>query len=80
MDSFSCICFFDSYISAYIAVMILSFRRDWSRQTVSIDPDRTAPEEQSDCQEQSYQGLHCLLFRLHTSDKLFNDLAMLLIF
>ena len=37
-------------------IMILSFRTDRSRQTV--DPDQTAPKEQSD------QGLHCLPFRL----------------
>ena len=30
----------------------------------SEDPDQTAPEEQSD------QGLHCLLFHLHTFNKI----------
>ena len=38
-----------------ITVMILSFRTDWSGQTV---------------QEQSDQGLYCLLFHLHHFDKI----------
>ena len=38
-----------------------SDRKVWANST---DPDQTAPEEQSD------QGLHCLLFHLHHFDKI----------
>ena len=45
-----------------ITVMIQSFRTDRSRQTVQTQI-RLLLEEQSD------QGLHCLLFHLHLFDK-----------
>ena len=44
-------------------VMTLSFRTDWSGQTVQTQI-RLLPEEQSD------QGLHCLIYHLH----LFNEI------
>ena len=43
--------------------MILSFRTDWSGQTLQTQI-RLLLEEQSD------QGLHCLLFHLHVFDKI----------
>ena len=33
----------------------------------SVDPDQTAPKEQSDLEEQSDLDLHCLLKRLQTT-------------
>ena len=33
---------------------------DADRMANSVDPDQTAPREQSDLEEQSDQGLHCL--------------------
>ena len=39
--------------------------------TNSVDPDQTAPEEQSD------QGLHCLQFPLHILDALLLGKAIL---
>ena len=50
-------------------VMILSFRTDMSKQTVQTQI-RLLLEEQSD------QGLHCLLFNLH----LFDEIALSLSF
>ena len=47
-------------------VMTLSFRTDRSGQTVRTQI-RLLQEEQSD------QGFHCLLFRLHLLDKIFFD-------
>ena len=44
-------------------IMILIFLTDWSRQTVQT-PIRLLLEEQSD------QGLHCLLFHLHLFNKI----------
>ena len=51
-------------------VMTLSFRTDRSGQTVQTQI-RLLLEEQSD------QGLHCLLFHLHLLDKMFYGLASL---
>ena len=51
-------------------VMILNFRTDRSGQTVQTQI-RLLLEEQSD------QGLHCLLFHLHVFDKIPSDLASL---
>ena len=51
-------------------VMTLSFRTDRSEQTVQIQI-RLLLEEQSD------QGLHCLLFDLHRFDEIPSDLASL---
>ena len=48
---------------ASITVMILSFRTDMLKQTVQTQI-RLLLEEQSD------QGLHCLLFHLHTFNKI----------
>ena len=50
--------------------MILSFRKDKSGQTVQTQI-RLLLEEQSD------QGLHCLLFRLHLLDALLYGKATL---
>ena len=50
--------------------MTLSFRTDRSGQTVQTQI-RLLLEEQSD------QGLHCLLFHLHLLDKIFYGLASL---
>ena len=52
-----------------ITVMILNFRTDRSGQTVQSQIRQT--EEQSD------QGLHCLLFHLHVFDKIPSGLASL---
>ena len=54
-------------------VMTLSFRTDWSGQTVQTQI-RLLLEEQSD------QGLHCLLFHLHLFDKIPKGLASFLEF
>ena len=51
-------------------VMILNFRTDRSGQTVQTQI-RLLLEEQSD------QGLHCLLFHLHVFDKIPSGLASL---
>ena len=51
-------------------VMILSFQTNRSRQTVQTQI-RLLLEEQSD------QGLHCLLFHLHVFDKVPSGLASL---
>ena len=53
--------------------MIQSFRTDKSGQTVQTQI-RLLLEEQSD------QGLHCLLFHLHGSHKLPSGLASLFVF
>ena len=53
-----------------ITVMTLSFRTDMSGQTVQTQI-RLLLEEQSD------QGLHCLLFHLHVFDKIPSGLASL---
>ena len=50
--------------------MTLSFQTDWSGQTVQTQI-RLLLEEQSD------QGLHCLLFLLHLFDKILKGLASL---
>ena len=50
--------------------MILNFRTDRSGQTLQTQV-RLLLEEQSD------QGLHCLLFQLHVFDKIPSDLASL---
>ena len=50
--------------------MILNFRTDRSEQTVQTQM-RLLLEEQSD------QGLHCLLFHLHGFDKIPSGLAAL---
>ena len=61
-----------SHNTAHIigTVMTLSFRTDWSRQTVKTQI-RLLLEEQSD------QGLHSLLFHLHVFDKIPSGLASL---
>ena len=51
-------------------VLILNFRTDRSGQTVQTQI-RLHSEEQSD------QGLHCLLFHLHVFDKIPSGLASL---
>ena len=51
-------------VSLFVTVMILSFRTDRPGQTVQTQI-RLLLEEQSD------QGLHCLLFCLHRLDSLF---------
>ena len=51
-------------------VMIQSFQTDWSWQTVQTQI-RLLLEEQSD------QGLHCLLVHLHIFDKTPSELASL---
>ena len=48
---------------SFTTVMILSFRTDRSGQTAQTQI-RLLPEEQSD------QGLHCLLFTLHLFDEI----------
>ena len=53
-----------------LTVMTLSFRTDKSGQTVHTQI-RLLLEEQSD------QGLHCLLFHLHLLDTIFYGLASL---
>ena len=58
------------YSLAIYTVMILNFWTDWSGQTVQTQI-RLLLEEQSD------QGLHCLLFHLHVFDKIPSDLASL---
>ena len=50
-------------VSVLYTVMILSFGTDMSKQTVQTQI-RLLLEEQSD------QGLHCLLFNLHHRDKI----------
>ena len=57
-----------SYLS--VTVMILSFQTDWSGQIVQTQI-RLLLEEQSD------QGLHCLLFHLHLFDEIPLGLATL---
>ena len=52
-------------------IMILNFRTDRSGQTV-LTLNRLILEEQSD------QGLHCLLFHLHVFDTIPSGLASLL--
>ena len=53
-----------------ITVMILNFRTDRSGQTVQTQI-RLLLQEQSD------QGLHCLLFHLHFFDKIPSGMASL---
>ena len=55
----------DNYIryARFHTVIIQSFRTDGSGQTVQTQI-RLLPEEQSD------QGLHCLLFHLHLFDEI----------
>ena len=55
---------------SFTTVMTLSFRTDWSEQTVQTQI-RLLLEEQSD------QGLHCLLCHLHHFDKVPEVLASL---
>ena len=62
-------------ILTFITVMVISFRTDRSGQTVQTQI-RLLLEEQSD-QEQSDQGLHCLLFHLHVFDKIPSGMASL---
>ena len=56
--------------SFIITVMILNFRTDRSGQTVQTQI-RLILEEQSD------QGLHCLLFHLHFFDKILKGFGFL---
>ena len=62
-----------SSYSLYITIMILSFPTDRSGQTVQTQI-RLLLEEQSD------QGLHCLLFHLHLFDEIPKGLASFLEF
>ena len=55
-------------IYPFITVMSLNFWTDRSGQTVQTQM-RLLPEEQSD------QGLHCLLFHLHVFDKIPSGMA-----
>ena len=64
---------FWTIIDNSITVMIKSFRTDRSRQTVQTQI-RLLLEEQSD------QGLHCLLFNMHLFDKMPKGLASFLEF
>ena len=57
-------------MSQVATVMILNFQTDRSRQTVQTQV-RLLLEEQSE------QGLHCLLFHLHLFDEIPSDLATL---
>ena len=57
----------------YITIMILNFRIDRSGKTEQTHISMLL-EEQSD------QGLHCLLFHLHVFDKISSGLASLLNF
>ena len=56
-------CFIYMYVFI-ITVMFLSFRTDMPGQIVQTQIRLLLEEEQSD------QGLHCLLFRLHCLDSL----------
>ena len=60
-------CILHRYVNVMLTVMTLSFRTDRSGQTVQTQI-RLLLEEQSD--QQSDQGLHCLLFHLHHFDKI----------
>ena len=62
-----------TYILTHITVVILSFGTDRSRQTVQTQV-RLLLEEQSD------QGLHCLLFHLHLFEEIPKGLASFLEF
>ena len=50
-------------MTAYISIMTLNNRTEMPEQK-SVDPDQTAPQEQSD------QSLHCLVFCHHSLDTL----------
>ena len=58
-----------------LTVMSLNFRTDRSGKTVQIQI-RLILEEQL-LEEQSDQGLHCLLFHLHVFEKIPSDMASL---
>ena len=61
---------YQSVISSTHTVMILNFWTDRSGQTMQTQI-RLLLEEQSD------QGLHCLLFHFHVFDKILSGLASL---
>ena len=60
-------------VTEFVGEMILNFQTDRSGQTVQTQM-RLLLEEQSD------QGLHCLLFHLHDFDKIPSGLASLIEF
>ena len=72
-DTGMCFLFLQTCQEVVNIVIILNFQTDRSGQTVQTQI-RLLLEEQSD------QGLHCLLFHLHVFDKMPSGLASLLEF
>ena len=68
IDTFQCL----PALSVSLTMMIPSFQTGRSGAN-SVDPDQTTPE-------QSDQGLHCLLFRLHVLDAFLYGITTLFTF